>query len=65
MSKTEEEKLGKRLWEIRMARKWTQAQLARTIGISRVALCQAEHGDFAGERSKSLYLIRKFLEGAQ
>lgn len=64
MSKLEQEKLGKRLWQIRRARNWTQAQMARSIGISRISLSHAENGRFSGERSQSFYLIRKFLENA-
>lgn len=63
MSKDERDKLGKFLWKLRRDRNWTQEQMARAIGISRVALSLAENGTFAGKRSKSLYLINKFLEG--
>lgn len=62
MSKTEQEKLGKRLWTIRRARDWTQERMARSIGISRIALSHAENGKLSGERSRSLYLIKKFLD---
>lgn len=64
MSKDEQKKIGIKLYLIRRKRNWTQDQFARSIGISRVALSRAENGHFAGERSKSFYLIRKFLEGA-
>jgi DNA-binding XRE family transcriptional regulator len=64
MPKADLKKRGERLRRIRHDRNWTQEQMARVIGISRVALTQAESGHFAGERSKSIYLIRKFLETA-
>lgn len=61
MSKTEKKKLGEQLLSIRRDKSWTQSQMARVIGISRVALCKAEYGQLASERSRSVYLIRKFL----
>jgi DNA-binding XRE family transcriptional regulator len=65
MPKADQEKRGELMRRIRHDRNWTQEQMARVIGISRVALTQAENGHFAGERSRSFYLIRKFLEAAQ
>lgn len=64
MSNTEQEKLGKKLWALRRERKWTQAQMARSIGISRTSLSRAEAGQFAGEKSQSVFQIIKFLEAA-
>jgi len=56
--------LAKKLWTIRRSRKWTLARTASAIGISVASLSRAERGIFSGERSQSLFLIRKFLEGA-
>lgn len=56
--------LAKKLWTIRRTRKLSQKRMAAIIGISRSRLSHAERGRFAGERSQSLFLIRKFLEGA-
>jgi hypothetical protein len=65
MSKKEREALSKRLWTVRMSRRWTQARAAAAVGISLVALSRAERGIFSGDRSQSIFLIRKFLENAE
>lgn len=64
MDNKQKETLATRLLELRHSRKWTQARLSRAIGISRISLSKAESGYFSGERSRSLYLIRKFLEAS-
>jgi DNA-binding XRE family transcriptional regulator len=65
LDKKEQDALAKRLWTLRRSRKWTQSRMAAAIGISRTRLAHAERGRFAGERSQSMFLIRKILENAE
>lgn len=64
MSIKEASALGKKLWTMRRSRALSQKRMALIIGISRTCLAHAEQGRFAGERSQSMYMIRKFLENA-
>jgi len=62
VSKQEQNALAKRLWTLRRSRKLSQQRMADMIGISRTQLAHAERGRFSGEKSQSMFQIRRFLE---
>jgi DNA-binding XRE family transcriptional regulator len=60
---TKEPKIGKRLYNLRRERDWTQRQMAELIGIHRVTLALIEKGTEPKEGTRAHYKIKKFLEG--
>ncbi len=52
--------LGKRIKEARKLKDWTQEELAKLIGVSKVTICYWEN-DIKKPSSKNLILISKYL----
>ena len=42
--KTSSEVIGETIEQMRLAKGWTQGELAEKLGVSRVTVCQWEHG---------------------